>query len=84
MIQRPPLPCSSPRRSRTSVAAYPTKICASSGSGYTDAQIVEIVVHIALSVLTNYANVVAHTEIDFPVVHTRQGLKDGTRMLLDL
>jgi hypothetical protein len=41
-------------------------------------------VHIALSVLTNYANVVAHTEIDFPVVHTRQGLKDGTRMLLDV
>jgi alkylhydroperoxidase family enzyme len=52
-------------------------------AGYTDAQIVEIVVHIALSVLTNYANVVANTEIDFPVVRTRQGLKNGTRTLLD-
>ncbi|EUC15612.1 carboxymuconolactone decarboxylase family protein [Paraburkholderia hospita] len=52
-------------------------------AGYTDAQIVEIVVHIALSVLTNYANVVANTEIDFPVVRTHQGLKNGTRTLLD-
>lgn len=43
-------------------------------AGYTDAQIVEIVVHIALSVLTNYANVVTNTEIDFPVVRTHQHL----------
>lgn len=50
-------------------------------AGYTDAQIVEIVVHIALSVLTNYANIVASTEIDFPVVRTHQGLKIGTRTL---
>jgi uncharacterized peroxidase-related enzyme len=41
-------------------------------AGYTDAQIVEIVAHVALSVLTNYTNVVANTDIDFPVVHTRQ------------
>ena len=52
-------------------------------AGYTDAQIVEIVVHVALSVLTNYANVVANTEIDFPVVRTHQGLKNGTPTLLD-
>ncbi|MGF6413658.1 carboxymuconolactone decarboxylase family protein [Paraburkholderia sp. MM5482-R1] len=52
-------------------------------AGYTDAQIVEIVVHIALSVLTNYANVVANTEIDFTVVRTYQGLNNGTRTLLD-
>lgn len=52
-------------------------------AGYTDAQLVEIVAHIALSVLTNYANVVANTAIDFPVVRTHQHLKNGTRTLLD-
>lgn len=52
-------------------------------AGYTDAQIVEIVAHIALSVLTNYANVVANTAIDLPVVRTHQYLKNGTRTLLD-
>jgi alkylhydroperoxidase family enzyme len=43
-------------------------------AGYTDAQIVEIVAHVALSVLTNYANVVATTPIDFPLVRTNQHL----------
>jgi uncharacterized peroxidase-related enzyme len=42
-------------------------------AGYTEAQIVEIVAHVALSVLTNYTNVVTGTEIDFPVVRTGQG-----------
>jgi uncharacterized peroxidase-related enzyme len=37
-------------------------------AGYTDAQIVEIVLHVALNTLTNYVNVVAETEIDFPVI----------------
>jgi len=37
-------------------------------AGYTEAQIVEIVLHVALNTLTNYVNVVAETEIDFPVV----------------
>lgn len=41
-------------------------------AGYTDAQIVEIVTHVALSVLTNYTNVVTQTDIDFPVVRTHQ------------
>ncbi len=40
-------------------------------AGYTDAQIVEIVLHVALNTLTNYVNVVAETEIDFPVVKAR-------------
>jgi uncharacterized peroxidase-related enzyme len=52
-------------------------------AGYTDAQIIEIVAHVALSVLTNYANVVTNTEIDFPVVRTHHYLKNGTRTLLD-
>ena len=38
-------------------------------AGYDNAQILEIVQHVALNVLTNYVNVVADTEIDFPVVH---------------
>lgn len=40
-------------------------------AGYDDAQIVEIVLHVALNTLTNYVNSVAATEIDFPVVTHR-------------
>lgn len=35
-------------------------------AGYDDAQIVEIVMHVALNTWTNYLNEVAQTEIDFP------------------
>jgi len=41
-------------------------------AGYDDAQIVEIVLHVALNVFTNYVNKIAETEIDFPVVTARQ------------
>ena len=37
-------------------------------AGYNDAQVIEIVLHVALNTLTNYVNEVAKTEIDFPVV----------------
>lgn len=37
-------------------------------AGYSDAQLIEIVLHVALNTLTNYVNEVAKTEIDFPVV----------------
>ncbi len=37
-------------------------------AGYDDAQIIEIVQHVALNVWTNYINTVAQTDIDFPVV----------------
>jgi uncharacterized peroxidase-related enzyme len=37
-------------------------------AGYDDAQIVEIVQHVALNTWTNYINEVAKTDIDFPVV----------------
>ena len=37
-------------------------------AGYTDGQVIEIVLHVALNTLTNYVNEVAKTEIDFPVV----------------
>jgi uncharacterized peroxidase-related enzyme len=36
-------------------------------AGYDDAQIVEIVQHVALNTWTNYINEVAGTEIDFPL-----------------
>lgn len=41
-------------------------------AGYDDAQIVEIVQHVALNTWTNYINLVAETEIDFPVVTARK------------
>jgi uncharacterized peroxidase-related enzyme len=41
-------------------------------AGYDDAQIVEIVLHVALNTWTNYLNIVAGTEIDFPVVRARE------------
>jgi len=37
-------------------------------AGFTDAQIVEIVAVVAENVFTNFINIVAQTEIDFPVV----------------
>lgn len=37
-------------------------------AGYDDAQVIEIVQHVALNTWTNYINEVAKTEIDFPVV----------------
>jgi uncharacterized peroxidase-related enzyme len=40
-------------------------------AGYSDAQIVEIVQHVALNTWTNYINEVAKTEIDFPVISAR-------------
>ena len=41
-------------------------------AGYDDAQVVEIVLHVALNTWTNYINVVAKTEIDFPLVTARK------------
>lgn len=41
-------------------------IAAVKAAGYDDAQIVEIVTHVALNTLTNYINSVGATDIDFP------------------
>ena len=41
-------------------------------AGYTDAQIIEIVQHVALNTWTNYINTVVKTEIDFPLVKARK------------
>lgn len=37
-------------------------------AGYSDAEVVEIVGHVALNIFTNYLNEVFGTEIDFPVI----------------
>jgi AhpD family alkylhydroperoxidase len=37
-------------------------------AGYDDAQLIEIVLHVAVNTLTNYVNSVAGTEVDFPLV----------------
>ena len=41
-------------------------------AGYDDAQVIEIVLHVALNTWTNYINEVAKTDIDFPIVTARK------------
>jgi uncharacterized peroxidase-related enzyme len=41
-------------------------------AGYDDAEVIEIVAHVALNTLTNYVNEVAKTDIDFPVVAAKR------------
>ena len=41
-------------------------------AGFSEAEIAEIVAHVAINVLTNYFNIAMETEIDFPVVRTQQ------------
>jgi uncharacterized peroxidase-related enzyme len=41
-------------------------------AGYSNAQVIEIIQHVALNVWTNYLNNALKTEIDFPVVTARQ------------
>jgi alkylhydroperoxidase family enzyme len=41
-------------------------------AGFTDAQIVKIVAAVAENVFTNFLNIVAQTEIDFPVVRASE------------
>lgn len=49
-------------------AVNDTDFAAIRAAGYSDAEIVEIVAHVALTTLTNYINEVFKTNIDFPVV----------------
>jgi uncharacterized peroxidase-related enzyme len=41
-------------------------------AGYDDAEIVEIVAHVAMNIFTNYFNHIAGTVIDFPRVDSKQ------------
>ncbi len=46
-------------------------VAAVRAAGHSDAEIVEIVAHVALNTLTNYINEVFKTEIDFPAVSVK-------------
>lgn len=50
----------------------PDDLDAVRAAGYDDAQVVEIVQHVALNTWTNYVNEVAQTDIDFPVAAARK------------
>jgi len=41
-------------------------------AGYDDAEVIEIVSHVALNTLTNYINEVWQTDVDFPVITARK------------
>ena len=47
-------------------------VLAVKSAGYSDAQVIEIVQHVALNTWTNYINEVAKTDIDFPVTTSRK------------
>jgi len=49
-----------------------TAVRAVKDAGYSDAEVMEIVAHVALNTLTNYVNEVAQTEIDFPAVDLKR------------
>jgi uncharacterized peroxidase-related enzyme len=40
-------------------------------AGYSEPEVIELVVHVALNTLTNYVNSVAQTDLDFPRVERR-------------
>ncbi|HMV12903.1 hypothetical protein [Nitrosomonas sp.] len=56
-----------PTPDQTPAASLPL-LDAVKATGYNQAEIVEIVLHVALNTLTNYINEIAQTEIDFPVI----------------
>lgn len=40
-------------------------------AGYSDAEIVEMIANVSMNIFTNYFNLIAGTEIDFPHIHTK-------------
>jgi uncharacterized peroxidase-related enzyme len=52
--------------------ATEAEIAAARQAGVTDQEIIETIAHVALNFLTNALNIVADTEIDFPVARTTQ------------
>ena len=53
---------------RRAVTSTTLRSPAHASPGLSDAEIVEVVAHVALNVFTNYLNTVAKTAIDFPEV----------------
>jgi uncharacterized peroxidase-related enzyme len=50
-------------------------VAALRAAGFSEGEIVEIVMHIGVNLLTNYFNHIAGTEIDFPVVRATAGAR---------
>ncbi len=50
-------------------------------AGFSDAEVIEIVANIALNIFTNYLNLVANTEVDFPLLHPELKSTDAARGL---
>ncbi len=44
-------------------------------AGFTDGEVVEIIAAVALNIFRNYFNLIAGTEIDFPLVRTTQAVR---------
>ena len=57
---------SKPRNERRCRSVAPAEIAKVRDAGYSDAEIVEIIAHVALNTFTNYVNEALDTEIDFP------------------
>jgi len=49
-------------------------VAAVRAAGFNDAELTELVAHVALNVFTNYFNIVAGTEVDFPRVPLALGV----------
>jgi uncharacterized peroxidase-related enzyme len=58
---------------RTRGAVADADLAAARRAGLDDSAIVEVVAHVALNVLTNYLNNLAHTTIDFPAAPALAG-----------
>jgi alkylhydroperoxidase family enzyme len=71
MTPWPPPPSASLPKSRARGHVSEEDLRAVKSAGYDDAQVIEIVLHVALNTWTNYLNEVAKTDIDFPVVTAR-------------
>jgi uncharacterized peroxidase-related enzyme len=56
-----------------------SELAEAEAAGVTDAEIVEIVAAVALNIFTNYLNLAADTEIDFPVLRTAESATAGAR-----
>ncbi len=50
-------------------AVHNADVKAVKDAGYSDGEVGEIVAHVALNIFTNYLNITAQTEIDFPEVN---------------
>jgi alkylhydroperoxidase family enzyme len=53
-------------------AVAPEAVAKAKEAGLDDAEIVETIANVAINIFTNYLNIVADTEIDFPIVRAAE------------